>query len=118
MDGLTTQERLVDISRRTGLSESVIRTVLNAERDSIVDSLLKGEKATLIGRCTLRPEVRLKIDPTKNPPQFKYVKINASVAPSLQGVVERYANQKTYTNAESEEELPEGIMVRQIASLI
>ena len=66
---MTVSERSEDIKKRTGLSEQVIRTVLNAETASVVDSLERGEKATLIGRCTFTPRItyRTDIDGTEVP---------------------------------------------------
>ena len=52
---MTVEERLQDICNRTGLSERVVRSVLKAETDSVIDSLKKGETATLIGRCHFKP---------------------------------------------------------------
>ena len=52
---MTVEERLQDISRRTGLSERVVRSVLKAETDSVIDSLKRGETATLVGRCHFKP---------------------------------------------------------------
>ena len=60
MDGMTVQERLQDISQRSGASIDVVRSVLKAEAMSITESLLKGERATMIGRVTFRPELRTK----------------------------------------------------------
>lgn len=54
---MTVEERLTDIQRRTGISEDIIRCVLKGETDSIVDSLKRGEKATLIGRCSFEPRI-------------------------------------------------------------
>ena len=50
MVGMTTQDRLNDICEISGLSEDIVRRVFDAERQSIVKSLRKGERATLIGR--------------------------------------------------------------------
>lgn len=59
--GMTAQERLEDISRISGMSVDVCRRVLNAETESVIKSLKKGERATLIGRATFRPELRQKL---------------------------------------------------------
>ncbi len=58
---MTVQERLADISKRTGLSEEIIRRVFSGETASILDSLKRGEPATLIGRCSITPELRNKL---------------------------------------------------------
>ena len=52
---MTVSGRLQDIEQRTGLSENIIRRVLKAETESVIDSLKRGERATLIGRCTFVP---------------------------------------------------------------
>lgn len=59
--GMTAQERIEDISKRSGMSVDICRRVLNAETESVIASLRKGEKATLSGRVTLRPEMRQKV---------------------------------------------------------
>ncbi|MBO5388684.1 MAG: hypothetical protein J6A59_11190 [Lachnospiraceae bacterium] len=57
MEGMTTQERYNDICKICGLSEDIVRRVLNAERQSVANSLKRGERATLVGRVTIRPEL-------------------------------------------------------------
>lgn len=54
---MTVSERIKDISKRSGLSEDIIRRVLNAECESTAESLAKGENVTLLGRCTFIPSV-------------------------------------------------------------
>lgn len=58
---MTVGERIKDIENRTGLSEKIIRTVLEAETQSVMESLERGEKATLIGRCTFTPAVTTRV---------------------------------------------------------
>lgn len=58
---MTVGERIKDIEKRSGLSEKVIRAVLEAETQSVMDSLEKGEKAQLIGRCTFTPAVTTRL---------------------------------------------------------
>lgn len=59
---VTVQDRIADIEKRCGLSENIIRRVLNAEADSIIDTLKKGERATLIGRVTITPSMGKKLE--------------------------------------------------------
>lgn len=86
MKGMNTQERLDDIKRICGFSEDIIRSVLKAERESILNSLKRGERATMIGRCVIRPEIRQRIavghsdDGIKT---VKTIKLNIEVSPSL-----------------------------------
>lgn len=56
--GMTAQERIEDISKRSGMSIDICRRVLNAETESVIASLRRGERTTLSGRVTLRPEIR------------------------------------------------------------
>lgn len=55
MGGMTVQERIDDICKKSGMSEDIVRRVLNAEKASVIESLKRGERATIIGRCILRP---------------------------------------------------------------
>lgn len=61
MVGMSVQERISDIAKRANVSPEMVRCVLNAETDSIVESLERGERATLVGRVTMRPELRSKL---------------------------------------------------------
>lgn len=61
MVGMTTQERYDDICRISGMSEDIVRRVLNAEKKSIESSLARGERATLIGRCVIKPYIATRI---------------------------------------------------------
>ena len=45
MTGMTTQERINDICNISGLSEEIVRRVMDAERKSVAKSLRKGERA-------------------------------------------------------------------------
>ena len=113
MKGMTTQERMEDISRRAGLSIDICRRVLNAESESIVESLKKGERASLIGRVTLRPELRQKLMVGGNIEKFIKVKpeISSSLAAQLDGV-------KEFTSSDNDKEEDNGIRLRQIQSLL
>jgi len=59
---MTVKERVDDIVKRSGLSEDIVRRVIKAEIDSVVDSLIRGKSATLIGRCRLEPYLAKRID--------------------------------------------------------
>lgn len=115
MLGMTTQERMEDISKRSGLSIDICRRVLNAETESIVNSLRHGERATLAGRVTLRPEMRQKV--ILNCEVRNVVKVKAEVSSALEA---RLADvQKFETSKNIEDNLPEkGIRLKQISSLL
>ena len=111
MRKMTVKERLEDVSERSGLSEDIIRRVFNAERESIIDSLKRGEKATLIGRCTIEPELRQRLDVGGG--LRKIVKLSARVSTSLSNELEDIEEFK-----DGEEEINmEGIMLMEIGSL-
>ena len=86
MVGMTTQERINDICAISGLSEDIVRRVMDAEKRSIVKSLRKGERANLIGRVVIRPEIRHKLQVGG---EFEnYIKLSASVASSLEAMLD------------------------------
>lgn len=51
---MSVMERIADISERSGMSDTVVRRVLKASRESLIESLKKGEKSTLPGIATYR----------------------------------------------------------------
>ena len=58
---MTVNERLNDISEISGFSVDIVRKVQQAELESILKSLKQGERATLIGRCTIEPSIGSKM---------------------------------------------------------
>lgn len=114
MDGMTTQERYNDISERTGLSVDIIKRVLIAERESIVDTLKKGERSALIGRCVIRPELKSKL--VIGGELRNYIDLKAEVASSLKSSLEEMGDFEI-SNEEMDNK-QEGIRLRQIPSLI
>lgn len=56
------QDRYNEISKISGLSEDVIRSVLKACRQSLAKSLKHGDRATLPGICTMLPEIKNKVE--------------------------------------------------------
>lgn len=110
---MTTQDRIDEISKISGLSADICRRVLNAETESIVRSLRRGERATLAGRVTLRPEIRQKMGldcEIKN-----VVKVKAEVSSALES---RLSDLQKFENREIEDDIPtEGIRLTQINSL-
>ena len=81
MRSMTAQERYEDISKISGMSEDVVRAVLKAERESIINSLKRGERATLPGRCVIRPEIRSKLE--LGGKVRKYIRLKAEVATAI-----------------------------------
>lgn len=82
---MTVNERIVDIQKRTGLSENIIRSVLKAETDSVIDSLKRGERATLIGRCTFTPvkKSKLEIGGTLN----SYLRVSVKASTKIENIL-------------------------------
>lgn len=114
MNGMTTGDRYKDISERSGLSEDIVRRVLSAETESILESLKKGERATLIGRCTLRPDIRSKIEVGGK--RVKYIRARATPSSIIQNELGQLSEYEV-DELDREEDM-EGIAVRQIQSLI
>lgn len=113
MDGMTTQERYNDICKICGLSEDIVRRVLNAERQSIANSLKRGERATLIGRVTIRPELRYKIG--IGGAQIGSIKLKSTVSSALAAEFDGIEN---FISDSIEDNNDNGIVLRQIPSLI
>lgn len=113
MSRMTVKERIEDISLKSGMSEDIIRRVLNAERESLVESLKRGEKATLIGRCVIEPEFRQRLQPGGE--LGMVIKLSAKVSNSIRTELEKIS----YFRDSKEDELgnEDGIMLLEIASL-
>lgn len=109
---MTVSERINDISRRSGFSEKIIRSVLDAERASVIDSLKKGEKATMIGRATLVPTVRNKLN-CETMTLGRYVAVTAKPASVIKAEMEKLQGYE-----KEDEVINPNISVKQIASLV
>ena len=110
MIGMTTQERIEDICKLSGLSEDIVRRVMDAEKKSIVKSLRRGERANIIGRAVIRPEVKRKLAIGG---EFEtYIKLNATAASSLEAMME---DLESFENERKVDET--GIITQQIESL-
>lgn len=83
MTGMNIQDRYDDISELSGLSEEIIRRVFKATRQSLAKSLLRGERATLPGICTLTPELKNKID-IGGESMTTYIKLKASASSAME----------------------------------
>lgn len=112
---MTVRDRLQDISERSGFSESIVRAVLDAERESIIESLKRGEKATLIGRCTLIPTMRNKLINTEMRLE-RYVAVTAKPSSIIKAEMGKVSEYKS-TN-DSKATINPNIAIRQIASLV
>lgn len=113
MKSMTVQDRISDISKRCGMSEGIVRRVLEAEQKSIVGSLKRGERATLIGRCVIEPELRYKLQ--REGGNFKKgIKLKASVTNSL---MSELSDVEEFEESTEKEDTLEGVMLMQIPSL-
>lgn len=72
------QERYNDIAKKTGLSENIIRSVFKATRDSVIESLKHGERATIPGICNFTPDLRVGYDFGGDKKYFVKAKIKVS----------------------------------------
>lgn len=114
MNGMTTKDRLDDICEISGLSEDIVRRVFDAERKSIVKSLRKGERANLIGRCVIRPEIRSKLEVGGSVKH--YIKLHSSVAASMESFLSDLTDFEIDDN--NADNTSEGILTTQIQSLV
>ena len=55
---MTAEDRIKEISRISGMSETIVRAVLKAEIETVSQSILAGQNAVLIGRCIIKPRLR------------------------------------------------------------
>ena len=110
MLGMTTQDRINDICTISGLSEDIVRRVMYAEMDSVAYSLRRGERANLLFRVVIRPEIKKRLVIGG---EFEtYIKLSASVAASLESMMNDLSTFEV--KAEPEQE---GIRLNQIPSL-
>lgn len=131
MAEMTMQQRYSDIANKAGLSEDIVKRVLKASRDSLVDTLEEGYKAILPGIVTFEPKIR---DRYKSEMATgKYVKVGAKASASLgtdlakRGGFVRGGDEEDRIEAEQEvankllnfvENKEEGIITRQISALM
>lgn len=116
---MTVNERIKDISKRSGLSEDTIRRVLTAECESTAESLVKGENVTLLGRCTLIPSVYSRLVQGENGEAPKIAKcIGIKIKPS-KAMLARLEDLSVESLEENEEiyEIPR-IATKQIEGLV
>lgn len=114
--GMNTQERLEDISKKSGLSIDICRRVINAEAASVTESLRRGERATLIGRVTLRPEIRQKI--TEGGILVKRLKVKAEVSQTLESALSDIVEfENIFAEKNNEEEEVKLLTVDSVADL-
>ena len=112
---MTVQERLADISKRTGLSEEILRRAFAGETESVIESIKRGESATLIGRCSIKPELRSRLGIGGGFTQ--QIKLSAKAVNSLEGALEgldRFVQPETEAQ---KQEIPAGVRVMQLSGL-
>lgn len=115
MNGMTVNERLEDIKRRTGYSENVIRAVLNAEAESILDSLKRGERATMIERVTIVPSLETKFN--LNGTKTTYIDAKPKLLSTMKTKLAAFDRFERTEGEEDYDDEP-GIMTSQITSLL
>jgi len=113
---MTVNERLEDISRISGFSVEIIRKIQQAELESILNSLKKGERATLIGRCTIEPCIRSKIQPGGG--IVDYIKAKASVSHVISDALGELTGFETSDSESSKLSNQPGVAAVQIPSLV
>ena len=114
---MTVQERYNDICRRSGFSEEIVRRVLTAETDSCRESLRRGEKVTLMGRCTIRPNIAYRASLAAPDGIERAVRLKAKANITLEESV-RNADFDEDKNTDVEVGYRDGIMTTQIGALV
>ena len=97
---MTKSERVADIAKRCNLSEDMVNAVLNAERDSMMESLKHGQRVTLAGRVTVDPVIRRKMEYNSNGEMVCTPYVAASAKP-LGSVLDELAKAKEFNVDES-----------------
>lgn len=100
MADMNIQARYNEICALSGLSEDVVRRVLKASRQSLAQSLKRGERATLPGICTMIPEIknRLAVGGTS---MTSYIKVKAKASNALASELDKANNMQ---NSDTEED--------------
>lgn len=115
MDGMDARESLEDIAKRCGLPIDTIKRVQKAETDHIISQLKKGHRASLPGRGTFRVEFKNKL--LVGGKLGKVLKPTFTVSSVIECALEQCEGFESDTN-EQQDDLPDGIMLVQIPSLI
>ena len=84
---LNTAQRIEDIAKRASVSKDIVRRVLEAECDSLAYSLRHGERATLLGRCTIIPNTIVTRKDRETGEDKKVVSLVAVPSKSLEDAV-------------------------------
>lgn len=116
---MTVSERIKDIAARTGLSELIVRTVIEAECESSAETLSRGETTTLLGRCIIKPAVGIKMVPTdEGMKEEEVVMLKTTPSKSLLNNVQKlYVADQFKTDEEREYEIPR-LATMQIGGLV
>lgn len=85
---MTAQQRYEDISKRSGMSVDIVRAVLKAETESVIDSLKTGEAVNLPGRCSIKPMLRSKLVAGDQPSCINIIKLKAKPSSVLASALE------------------------------
>lgn len=109
---MNTKERLADICRISGLNEITVRSVISAERESILNSLKAGESATLVGRCVITPTMDVV---SRGGVITNGIKLSAKAVTALKEEVATIS--KFEQKKEVESEKIEGILLMQIPGI-
>jgi hypothetical protein len=108
MSEMSLQERYDEVSSISGLSEDIIRRVYKATKESMAQSLKRGERATLPGICTITPEIKSKIN-YKEGVVSNYIKLKAKPSTAMESELDRLNNFDIADNKEKEQAEEEGL---------
>jgi hypothetical protein len=100
---MTAREMIREVSVESGLSEDIVRRVMEAEHECIARTLITGEKAHLLGRCTITPrlkEVEVAGEDGKMHKE-QVIALSASASKSLYSAIKRHGVNE-FTDAKDE----------------
>ena len=113
---MTVEDRIADIQKRTGLDTNIIRGVLNAETESVIESLKRGERATLIGRCSFVPYLRTHITPQGT--IGNCIRVSCKASPKMEAILKAETSFKEEADNDGiPDEIRANVLLSQIKEL-
>jgi len=87
MERVTTQEHIKNVAKHCGLTEEIVRSVMNAEKECVINYLKTGRGAILPGRCIITPVLRHKTDQTST--QNPRIKLRVNISKIIESQVKK-----------------------------
>lgn len=81
-----------EVSVESGLSEDIVRRVMEAEHECVARTLVTGERAHMLGRCTIVPRLK-EVEVAGKDGRLhkeKVIALSASASKSLYSAIKRH----------------------------